>query len=371
MELSALHELIGKKLAGELSITEHEVLEAWLAQASAEERFVYEETTRYWQSLAPAPVVSDQETATALHHLLARLDTEAEVESNPAELQLQLRPIFPEPTTAAPWWRTRVAAAAAAVLMAGSAVVGYWSYQRSAAGSIPLAFEETFTARGATSKVLLPDGTAVWLNAESHLWFPKTFRGAQREVYLNGEAFFEVKPSRQQPFVIHLGGEQVRVLGTSFNVKAYPDDETVETAVVTGKVAFIRAGATPAASADTMYAMPNQRVVYSKQAATLRREAVNGQDYAAWSRGGFVFQATSLADVARTLERHYDVQVQFANEQLPHCQLTGRFRDQSLREVVSVLSLTGTFGFELTPGQLLITGPGCVAAAAPPATHEL
>ncbi|MBX0291934.1 DUF4974 domain-containing protein [Hymenobacter sp. HSC-4F20] len=370
MELSALHELIGKKLAGELSTPEHEVLEAWLAQATAEEQFVYEETIRYWQTPVP-PAVSAEDTAAALHRLLAQLDDSATTEHVPQASSR--RHVLLTPVAPAPWWRTRVAAAVAALVVAGSAAVGFWRYHHSVNGTdIPLAFEEMTTARGATSKVLLADGTAVWLNADSHLWFPRSFRGGQREVYLDGEAFFDVKPNRQQPFIIHLGQEQVRVLGTSFNIKAYHEDETMETAVVTGKVAFIRAGTESATSPDTVYAVPNQRVVYSKKTEALRRETVNSQDYATWSRGGFVFQATSLADVARALERHYNVQVQFANEELRRCQLTGRFRDQSLREVVSILSLTGTFGFELTNERLLITGPGCAPAAlAAPAVHAL
>ncbi|GGG40590.1 FecR family protein [Hymenobacter glacieicola] len=347
MELSALHELIGKELAGELSAAEGEVLHAWLAQATAEERLVYEETKRYWHTPAPTTVTA-ADTATALQHLLTRIhDAEAEPRV------VAFRPVAP-----APWWRTRVAATLAALAVAGGAA--FWAFQRPTSEAIiPLSFEEKTTTRGASAKVLLADGTAVWLNADSHLWFPKSFRGVQREVYLEGEAFFEVTPNKRQPFVIHLGAEQVRVLGTSFNVKAYQEDETMETAVVTGRVAFIRSGAEDATSADTLYVTPDQRAVYSKSTAALRRETINSQDYATWSRGGFVFQSTSLTEVARTLERHYNVKVQLANERLRHCRLTGRFRDQTLREVVSVLSLTGSFGFELTNDQLLITGPGC------------
>lgn len=353
MELSALHELIGKDLAGELSAAEHEVLDAWLAQASADERLVYEETRRYWQS--PPPAVAPADTAAALERLLARLDADE------AAVVRQL----PLPTASAPepWWRPRLAASVAALLVAGGAATGYWGYRHYNQGTfVPLAFTEKATARGATAKVLLTDGTAVWLNADSHLWFPSSFKEPRREVYLQGEAFFEVAHNPQQPFVIHLGREQVRVLGTSFNVKAYAEDDMVETAVVTGRVAFIHNAA--ASAPDTMYAVPNQRVVYSKTSETLRREEVNSQDYATWSRGGLVFQSTPLADVARTLERHFNVRVQFANEQLRNCRLTGRFRNQTLQEVISILSLTGTFGFELTDNQLLITGPGCAAEPA-------
>jgi len=360
MEISELHDLIGKELADKLLDVEREVLLAWLAQASAEERLVYDEIKLFWQCPRLADNAAD--TARAFDRLLARID-ESEMAPTLAE---------PLPTTAGearvlllprPWWRRTWAAAASVALLATASVFSYQRYQAHfALTAAPSNYEERTNPRGTKSKVLLADGTAVWLNADSHLWFPAAFAGTHREVYLDGEAFFDVKRNEHMPFIIHLGANQVRVLGTSFNVKAYRDDEAVETAVVTGRVAFIRA-ASPAATAerDTIYVVPDEKVVYSKTSHELRIEQVNSRDYAAWNQRSLIFQATPLGEVAKTLARQFNVTVRFEDEKLRNCRLTGRFRDQSLREVLRLVEMTGAFSFALTDNTLTVKGAGCEA----------
>ncbi|AHJ99892.1 FecR family protein [Hymenobacter swuensis] len=353
MELSVIHELIGKELAGELTGSEQEILTAWLAQASADERAIYEATRHYWQ--APVPTrITPSDTATALQNLLNQLpDTGSELLPAAPEASI----IRLQPTQAVPWWRSRVAAAVGTVLAASTLSYGLYHRLTTPAG-VPFAYEEQSTPRGATAKVLLADGTVVWLNAESRLWFPKKFSTGERHVYLQGEAYFEVSSNLRQPFVLHIEQEQVRVLGTAFNVKAYPEESTVQTAVVEGKVAFIRPADTPEAS-DTLYVTANQLGVYAKPTTSMHREVVDSRDYTAWNQGKLVFQETPLDEVARTLTRQYNLPVQLANEQMGKCRLTGRFQNQSLREVVQVLSMTGAFGFELSEERLVLTGPGC------------
>lgn len=353
MELSVIHELIGKQLAGELTATEQEILTAWLAQASADERAVYEATRQYWQT--PAPVlVTPAETATALENLLRRLPEEPRLPA-PAPSEAPVLQLVPVPPS--PWWRSRVAAAAATLLTVSA--LGYGLQQQLSTGTnAPFSYEKQSTPRGATAKVLLADGTAVWLNADSHLWFPKEFTGDQRDVYLQGEAYFEVRHNGRQPFVLHVGKEQIRVLGTAFNVKAYPEESTVQTAVVSGRVALIREGRR-SVHPDTLFVTANQLGVYAKSTASVHREVIDSQDYTAWNQGKLVFQETPLDEVARTLTRQYNLPVQLANPQLGKCRLTGRFQNQSLRDVVQVLSMTGAFGFELSQDQLILTGPGC------------
>ncbi|MFD2786091.1 FecR family protein [Hymenobacter rubripertinctus] len=350
MELSTIHELIGKELAGELTPEEGEVLAAWLAQATPQERSTYEATHQYWHA-PTTPVVSSGETALALTALLARLPAAADASAGPV-----VRPLHAPP---APWWRSRVAAALASLTLAGGAAgYGLLAY-RQANGNPPLTYEQRSTVRGATAKVLLADGTAVWLNADTRFWYPTEFSGRHRDVYLEGEAFFEVTPNQQHAFVVHVGREQVRVLGTSFNVQAYPEESTVETAVVTGQVAFIRAGTGAPQSQDTLYVLPDQRMVFTKQTASMHREQGEGRDFKAWNDGVLIFQETPLDEVARVLARQYAVRVDLENDQLARCRLSGRFTNQSLREVVSLLSLTGAFGFELSTDRVLLTGPGC------------
>lgn len=365
MEISELYDFIGKELAAELTEVEREVLLAWLAQASEEERLVYDEIKRFWHG--PRLADNPADTARAYDRLLARLD---EGELAPAQSAL-----LPAATTEhneahaliqpRPWWRRTWAAAASVALLATAGLFSYHSYQAQLAGtSAPYGYEERANPRGTKSKVLLADGTAVWLNADSHLWFPTAFAGPRREVYLDGEAFFDVKRNERMPFIIHVGANQVRVLGTSFNVKAYRDDEAVETAVVTGRVAFIRA-ASPAATAerDTIYVVPDEKVVYSKASHELRIEQVDRQDYAAWNQRSLIFQSTPLDEVAKTLARQYNVTVRFEDERLRNCRLTGRFRDQTLREVLRLVEMTKAFSFDLSGNTLTVRGTGCEAEA--------
>ncbi|MBT2558603.1 DUF4974 domain-containing protein [Hymenobacter sp. ISL-91] len=372
MEISELYDLIGKEFAGELSEVEREVLHAWLAQASEEECLIYNELRLFWHG--PQPAAAPAATARAFDQLLARLDEADQLSANETSAyQTALRGPYlaTDPAAAAPpavapsrWRRVWLAAASVAGLLAGGAA--YQHYQASPAATGAISYEERTNPRGTKSEVLLPDGTSVWLNADSRLRFPTAFRGARREVYLEGEAFFDVKRNEQMPFIIHVGPNQVRVLGTSFNVKAYQEDEAVETAVVTGRVAFIRAAApaAPAATLDTVYVVPDQKVVYSKTSRELRVEQVNGRDYAAWNRRLLVFEAAPLAEVAKTLERQYNVQVRFADERLRNCRLTGRFKDQSLPEVLRLIEMTRAFNFELRNQMLTIKGAGCDAEPA-------
>lgn len=369
MEISELYDFIGKELAGELSEVEREVLLAWHAQASAEERLVYDEIKLFWHG--PRLADDPADTARAFDRLLARLDEGGLSPELPALLQEntanQEARVLPLPR---PWWRRTWAAAASVALLATASVFSYQRYQAQLAGTAaPFSYEERTNPRGTKSKVLLADGTAVWLNADSHLWFPTAFAGPRREVYLDGEAFFDVKHNERMPFIIHLGANQVRVLGTSFNVKAYRDDEAVETAVVTGRVAFIRA-ASPAATAerDTICVVPDEKVVYSKASHELRIEQVNHQDYAPWNQRSLIFQSTPLGEVAKTLGRQYNVTVRFEDEKLRNCRLTGRFRDQSLHEVLRLVEMTRAFSFDLSNNVLTIKGLGCEPEAALPLT---
>lgn len=368
MEISELYDFIGKELAAELTTVEREVLLAWLAQASAEERLVYTEIKQFWHG--PRRADNPADTARAYDRLLARLD-EAELAPAGPSLDFTYDEAVASLAPARPWWRGGWAAAASVALLATAGLFSYQSYQGRLAGtSAPNGYEERANPRGTKSKVLLADGTAVWLNADSHLWFPTAFAGSRREVYLDGEAFFDVKRNERMPFIIHVGDNQVRVLGTSFNVKAYRDDEAVETAVVTGRVAFIRAAspATLAAGRDTIYVVPDEKVVYSKASHELRVEQVNRQDYAAWNQRSLIFQSTPLGEVAKTLARQYNVTVRFEDEKLRNCRLTGRFRDQTLPEVLRLVEMTGAFSFELRGNTLTVKGSGCEAEAATPIT---
>lgn len=157
---------------------------------------------------------------------------------------------------------------------------------------------------GQKSTITLGDGTKVKLNSGSTFRFPETFSDSIREVYLTGEAFFEVAKNPDKPFVIHAQGVETRVLGTSFNIKAYPSIPNVSVAVATGKVRVNPAN--DKARAEVL--IPNQMFVYNKpNDRAIKAEDINLTDLLAWKDKRIVFNKSLHEEIIETLERWYGV----------------------------------------------------------------
>jgi transmembrane sensor len=257
-------------------------------------------------------------------------------------------------------WLLRVAA----VLLFG--LGSYFLYQQHRQQPLlaHLFLEEKQNDKGVQSKITLSDGSTVWLNGDSKLRFPADFKAGQnREVYLSGEAFFDVAKDSLHPFVIHLKDSRIKVLGTSFNVKAYEEDGVVETSVVTGKVAFIpKKGGGAARATDTLLLTANVKAIYSPRTGEMWKEETNSQIDKAWTENKLVFRATRLEEVGKALERTYGKRVRFANQELKHCRLTASFEHSSLEEVLYLLSRTRDYRYTISDREVLIDGVGCQPA---------
>lgn len=199
---------------------------------------------------------------------------------------------------------------------------------------------EISTPRGGQYQVVLPDGSRVWLNAGSRLRFPPVFTSAKREVYLVGEGYFSVTHNNQ-PFIVHTDGQQIGVLGTEFNVRAHPDEPTVQTTLVQGSVRV------DLENGRSSYVLkPNQQSVVDRQAQTARIESVVATEYAAWKDGYFTFRDTPLATVMQDVARWYDVAVDAGA--LPDKRLYAVLpRDVSLATLLEMIELTSGVQFTL------------------------
>jgi ferric-dicitrate binding protein FerR (iron transport regulator) len=249
-------------------------------------------------------------------------------------------------------------------------LIGFWGWQQFLPATHPPSVVQQTNPKGTRSQIHLADGSTVWLNADSHLSYPKTFAGALREVSLEGEAFFTVTPNPKQPFVVRLKTGSVRVLGTSFNIRAYAGDSTVETSVVTGRVAFIPKSVTTGQqpqpgrketilTSDTLFLLPNVRAIQSLNRQAVATQPTVAANQIAWTESKLVFRNTPMGEVAKTLERWYGTPVSLEGESLRQCPLTGTFQNQSLREVMTLIAMTNQFQYELTPTRVTIKGPGC------------
>lgn len=163
---------------------------------------------------------------------------------------------------------------------------------------------------------ILADGTRVWMNAKSSLRYPVAFHGKERVVYAEGEIYLEVARDEKHPFFVMLNGMKVEVLGTSFNVNSYADEDYAEVTLVEGRVA--------AHVDDKSYdLLPSRQLRWDKKNESVDIRIVNVDDYIAWKRGQYVFKGRSLEEVAKVLERWYDMEIIFEDEKSKKTVYTG------------------------------------------------
>jgi transmembrane sensor len=206
-----------------------------------------------------------------------------------------------------------------------------------------------------TSQITLPDGSHVTLNADSKLIYPKNYGKKNREVNLQGEAYFEVKRNPQMPFIIKLEGAEVKVLGTSFNVKAYKSHSNIEVTVAEGKVCVYKKGL----EQDRVIITKGEQVIYHKQSQILQKQNNANRNFISWKTLAMVFENDSLSNIVRTLNSVYHKDFIIQNAQLNNCTVTTRFENKDLTSVLKILQSTLDISFEEKDGKIVIKGKGC------------
>lgn len=213
------------------------------------------------------------------------------------------------------------------------------------------------TANGETYQVRLPDGTLVALNAASSLTFATVpdERGARR-VSLNGEGYFEVFKDKKHPFYVKSGTQELKVLGTHFNVNSYKDDGTIKTTLLEGSVALEAVSGNtdkPSLSAPAFFLKPDQEAIFNGKDFKIKE--VDPAFAVAWKDGKFVFQDESLAVIMKEIARWYNVKVEYQDEAMKEVSYGGSIsRFSKLSKVLSKLELTGLAKFKLEPGKIIV-----------------
>jgi transmembrane sensor len=264
--------------------------------------------------------------------------------------------------------------AAASVLVLATGVFLYFGPGRKTS-TTPIAPTVVAAKRGVRSFTELPDGSKLWLNAGSKVVFSDNFSAGKRELTLSGEAFFDVKHDELHPFIIHTGRLEVRVLGTSLNVRAYPGDSTIETTLIKGKV---EVGVTGDPSSSILL-HPNEKVIIPTRLAVVgslalvgtpaksplpditqsgspvqfvRRPIVPDQTdgtitETSWVNNKLVFRKETLSGLAARLERWYDVKIVFDGHRYQGDSISGTFRDASIGDVMHALQITAGFRYHI------------------------
>jgi len=345
-------ELITKKLSGELSAGDSEEFKEFLA-TDADFRQQYSLFKSYWSEGQGAYTNSD---------LMFR---KIENKINIIEHEVKLAAAEERKQKVFVLWRN-----IAAVFLLGSCLSLGWLFMRGKtnAGISPSAtLELTKTPSRVKSKITLSDGSIVTLNSETTLKYPTSFDGQTREVYLNGEAFFDVAKDHKHPFIVHTGKMSIRVLGTAFNVKSYANDAESETTLIRGAIEVTLAdrpsdriilkphdklilknnsfkkyrpnkyAAIAVDSVRTHYALTNLTYFKSNDSTIIETSWVNNK---------IVFKDENFDDLAIMMERWYGVKIKFKNNDVKAYRFTGIFEKESITEALNALQLIENFNYK-------------------------
>ena len=213
------------------------------------------------------------------------------------------------------------------------------------------AMHELYTPKGKEFQVVLDDGTKVWLNADSHLKHPARFHSNERVVYLEGEAYFDVKSQQGTPFKVITTHSHISVLGTAFNVCDYKDDQRPQITLERGQVAV---GSTDSPHEVTL--LPGEQATIHTDGHTLSKRQVNTALYCGWKDGVMIFEQTPLEEIMRRISRWYGLYIEWENPELKSITFTGEMKKyDNLQSILQILGLTEEMRFECQDKRLIIS----------------
>lgn len=242
--------------------------------------------------------------------------------------------------------KTVTIAASISILIGITIYASYqWGYQ---SRNTQLVYLENPT--GVKSSVKLPDGTKVTMNAGSTLSYPAEFVSDSREVEISGEAYFDVAPDKKRPFIVKAENIRVHVLSTLFNVKAYRNDQAIEVTLEEGLVK-IESDHLP----ETVFIKPGEQIRYDKTTRQYTSLKVNPGNFTGWREGRLYFTGSSLGDIAKELERKFNVQIIIDSEELKQIAFTGDFvRNETLEQILRVMTIDNRINYTIEESQVRI-----------------
>lgn len=214
-------------------------------------------------------------------------------------------------------------------------------------------YHELLTPRGGGYNLTLADGSEVWLNAGSSLRFPAAFTDSTRHLYLEGEAYFKVAHNGQ-PFIVSSGEMDIRVMGTSFNISAYQEDELMSTTLVEGKVR-VEYQVSDDQPKTTQILSPNEQVIVNIDQGELSLKTVNASQYVSWVQGKLEFNNEPLDQVLKKLARWYQFEYVYENEEARNYHFTGRLENtEQISVILEMLEMTTDVEFKVSGDQIIV-----------------
>lgn len=372
MSAERIYQLIARKLSGEATQAELQELNDYLQQ-QAGDQYLYDILDKYWSHHSHPIKEEAHDEEERFRRLMHNAEEAVDISQQTATIPIPARTL----RLKKPFYY----AAAAVLLVAGTLAFFYYNHTQTAsavAGS-NAQVSEVSANPGSRSKLILPDGTQVWLNVKSRLTYLNSFNGSQREVNLEGEAFFDVTSDASRPFVVHTSGIAIKVLGTAFTVKSYPGEKTIEATLLRGSIEVVK-NDDPAA--PKVILRPHEKLVFNKEAQSLATQTTSGDvlpsrepatkqsgisvttlpknkpDSAlkemSWVYNKLDFEGDRFDELALKMERWYDVRITFRNESLRQYRFKGVFENETIREALEALQFTAPFEYRIDGNEIEI-----------------
>lgn len=382
MSLERLYILLAKVLSKEAN--EAELLEFQLLISENEEwKAVFHNLEELWATL---PVPTETPAATEESYLLhlGRLKDQVSDFETPTELEMVVDEsedflLYPQKVHWYQKWQSYTAIAALFFL-------AFWGYkflnQQELATENEKHFNEINVKLGTKTKVQLPDGSHVWVNSDSKLTYAETFHGPTRDIYLEGEAYFDVVKDPKHPFIVHTSGIDIKVLGTAFNVKAYKTEPTIEATLVHGLIEVTKTNQ-PEASKILLH--PHEKLIFDKKAneQSVIKPGMNAAESAiaqdktippsititplsktvadsalietSWVYNRLSFEEEKFEDLAKKIERWFNVEITINNNKIRSYRSTGSFENETVDEALKELQYLVPFNYQINGRNIVIT----------------
>ena len=337
------------------------IVKQWFTNTESEHE-LYEKCLQFWDGISLEPNIKGYSETHILDHIHHKIKIEEAVFLNKTNI-----------------FKTITRYAAIFILAFSFSGILFFYVGKNRVTNPKQSFSELIVPLGSRAQFSLPDGTAVTLNAGSKLKYDNRFGITDRVVQLEGEGYFKVAKDASRPFIVKTSYLNVRALGTEFNVKAYPDDKTIETTLVEGSVKI--ESISDKKNAEVHVLKPNQKLTFFKKDSTmvdetagpkgkienktqtiqkqklasiprLVTENVNIEPVISWKENRWIFEKQSLSQIAVELERKFDVQINFESERLKTFRFTGIIIAEPIEQVLEVMSITAPINFKLKGGSL-------------------
>lgn len=371
MPLQRIETLLARKLSGEASVEESNELLS-LLQNHPEEQYLSELLQEYWDNPRKQNSSNEDDLFDTHFNQILETATNGPGDSNQKQnaLIFSINPII-----------KRLSIAAIFLLVLG---ISWIYYSRSEKFKFNYG-NEVYAKPGAKSKIILPDGTIVWLNSGSKLYYSPKFIDTIRSVALEGEAFFDVVKDAKHPFIVHTSGIDIRVLGTAFNVKSYETDPTIETTLIRGLIEVVKKNQN---LSSKVIVRPHEKLIFNKENNTLISASLNAESRyknaaaptsvkiiskeiaivaipksvpdtalteTAWIYNKLIVDGETFVEFAKKMERWYNVHIVFENPNLEAYRFHSVFEKESVEEALKALQLTASFNYKINDNEIEIT----------------